>query len=320
MLFLNSRLQLKHLILLFFGLIFLSANPVFAEENPVQTPIETPTEWSTEVILVSLGEVNKKSQTFWASFAVIITHDDPEVDFTKTPPGLSFMNSKNTSLSDEHITPNTYEVTVRGTFFSKMDFRAFPFNNLFLQIFIEPKTPNTAEKVYFSTKQQQFDAVDSNFHFSGWNLKNILSNTPIHDYGEGFRFSRLVLTYEIEKEALGTIIKTLFPVTLIMLVCLLSFFVKGNYSSKIYLTVVLLYPLVYLHLAIVRDLPETSYLTYFDKIMVIYYLLFLNSIIKIIRQMRSHFNTNEHALAHRQNLEHVILIPVIIIFVMIALF
>ena len=64
------------------------------------------------------------------------------------------------------------------------------------------------------------------------------------------------------------------------------FWIPENYTPRIYLTAPLLLSLVYLHRAVLGEIPTVGYMTIFDKIMIIYYTLFLNSILALAIQMR----------------------------------
>ena len=59
------------------------------------------------------------------------------------------------------------------------------------------------------------------------------------------------------------------------------FWIPENFTPRIYLTAPLLLSLVYLHRATVGEIPSVGYMTMFDKIMTIYYVLFLNSLVSL---------------------------------------
>lgn len=67
---------------------------------------------------------------------------------------------------------------------------------------------------------------------------------------------------------------------------LLIFWIPDNFTPRIYLTAPLLLSLVYLHRAVLGEIPTVGYMTIFDKIMIIYYTLFLNCITSLAIQMR----------------------------------
>jgi len=60
-------------------------------------------------------------------------------------------------------------------------------------------------------------------------------------------------------------------------------------------------------------LPPLGYLTIFDKIMIIYYALFVNSILTLGIQMKIHVTHKDDQKIKRVNNIQIILVPVIII-------
>ena len=116
----------------------------------------------------------------------------------------------------------------------------------------------------------------------------------------------------MEREPLGVALRTLFPVTIVMGISLIIFFIPENFTPRIYLTAPLLLSLVYLHQGTLENVPPLGYLTTFDKIMIIYYALFVNSIIALGVQMKIHVTHNDDARVKKYNKIQLYLVPVII--------
>ncbi len=253
----------------------------WAQESSNTDPF--PTTYDSGISLMNIGEIDKKAGTYWMDFFFYMESDS--VDFTQDIPEIVFMNARDIEIDEPHVTPNYFEIRVKGDFATKLDFEKFPFEKHDLVIEIEPKLPHDTSKFVF--RENPENSIDSEMKISS-NLKMFDSDakTTSHTYFDGLEFSRIVVTYTVGPEPFGSAFKTFLPVSIIVGISLIIFFIPGHYTPRIYLTAPLLLAAVYWHQSSLAHLPALGYVTSFDKLMILYYLLFVNSILSLAIQMR----------------------------------
>jgi len=180
-----------------------------------------------------------------------------------------------------------------------------------VEISIEPSIPQNIDSVRF-TSDEFSSIIDDAANTPGWTILKPEFSIVEHEYDDD-TYSRFIVEYEVERPFLGTALRTLLPVTIITGISLIIFFIPENFTPRIYLTAPLLLALVYLHMSNLSYLPPLGYLTIFDKIMIIYYALFVNSILTLGIQMRIHVTHNDDQKVKMANKIQIILIPIIII-------
>lgn len=68
--------------------------------------------YDSGIILMNIGEINEKSGTYWLDFFFYMKSDN--IDFTQEIPEIVFMNARDIEIGEPHITPNYYEIRVKG--------------------------------------------------------------------------------------------------------------------------------------------------------------------------------------------------------------
>lgn len=286
-------------------------NPYYATTACKNTPGTHPTQYNVTVYLTNIWKVDLQSGTFDADFWYIVKSQD--VDFTAGHlPPVGFSNGIIHNYSQEYVDKHYYEVNVYGTFFTNMDFHQYPFEKLTLPIIVEPLTPCYTNTTVFIPDSSSF-GVDPRATVSGWNISGQKQTATEYLYpGVSSGFARYVATFETSHPAMNSFIKTIMPVSLITGLSLLIFWIPENFTPRIYLTAPLLLALVSLHVNTLKDLPSLSYLTIFDKVMVIDYALFANAIVSLAIQMRLHKNHGDDVIVKKANRIGRFMIPVII--------
>ncbi len=274
-----------------------------------------PSVYHAGIIFTNLGDIDEKHGKYWMDFIIYIESD--EIDFTEEPPLLSFVNGRDLIFSDELIEPDYYEVRVKGEFFSEFDYRAFPFETILLKVEIEPKIPYDADRVIFKTKDES--PIDPTALVHGWTFVGSEITDKIHTYPDGFQFSRLIANIEVSHKPIGVALSTILPVTIITAIALFVFFIPHNFTPRIYLTAPLILAVVYWHQSHLLHLPMLGYMTFFDKLILIYYALILNGILCISLQMRSYKIHVDDFKIRKINRRHAILMPIIFVGGMIIL-
>jgi hypothetical protein len=198
-----------------------------------------------------------------------------------------------------------------------MDFRDFPFEELQLKVLVEPKNPSNLNSVVFVLDPES--SIDPLAFVPGFQVETFDMFLKENMYSEDDVYSQFEIDFIVQRNFTGSVIKSIFPITLITGLSLLIFWIPENFTPRIYLTAPLLLSLVYLHRAVVGEIPTIGYLTLFDKIIIVYYVLFLNSILSLALQMRYHVTHKDDMKIIKINKIMRYFIPVIIIIGLIIL-
>ena len=293
--------------------------PFFGESWAQESPGETPSYavFDSGVNLMNIGEIDEQAGTYWLDFFFYLKSDN--VDFTQDVPEIAFMNGRDIEIGEPHITSNYFEIRVRGDFATQLDFEKFPFEKHDLEIVIEPKLPHDASMFVFGDNLE--NAIDSDIQISS-NLKMFDSDIEAisHTYFDGMEFSRVIVTYTVGPEPFGSALKTFLPVTIIVGISLMIFFIPEHYTPRIYLTAPLLLAAVYWHQSSLAHLPALGYVTSFDKLMILYYVLFVNSILSLAVQMRVSAKDKNDVRAKKYNKIFAYSTVAIIIYALVRIF
>ena len=246
-----------------------------------------PTIYDAGISLSRVGEVDKKTGSYELDFWFWVTineHDDP-TDFTLEKPEFLFVNGKDITISSELIEPHYYEARIEGKFFNDFDFHDFPFEKINLVVEIESDNieANNEHIVFVLDPESN---VDESAKVTGWILEEFSISVVDHYYDLNDTTSQFVADFIIERSSISSILKNLLPIFLITGLSVSIFWVPENFTPRIYLTAPLLLALIYLHQSSLNSIPPLGYMTLFDKIMVVNYALFTNSILAIVVQMR----------------------------------
>ena len=194
-----------------------------------------------------------------------------------------------------------------------MDFTTFPFEKLNLQIIIEPQIHQDVKKINFILDPSS--SVDPLASVPGFFMGDFSIETAEHRHDgieEGL-YSRFIANFTIEQSYFGSFLTSILPAIMITSLALLTFYIPSNFTPRIYLTAPLLLALVYLHRAVESEIPTVGYATFFDKIMIIDYSIFVIAITSLALQMRTNTLNKDSNSEKRINKIMVLLIPVIVI-------
>ena len=252
-----------------------------------------PINYETGVKLIRIDKIDKENgayeMVFW-HWVKIYQKNDP-TDFSKEKPSFHYVNADHIEIELEHIEPHYFEQQIKGNFHGPMDFTNFPFEQLTLQIIIEPEIHQDVSKVNFVLDPKS--SVDQSATVPGFSIGEFfLEKTKhTHDGIEAEVYSRFIASFTIERSYFGSFETTILPVTMITGLALLTFYIPGNFTPRIYLTAPLLLALVYLHRSVLDEIPSVGYATLFDKVLVIDYSIFVMAITSLALQMRAnHLN------------------------------
>jgi hypothetical protein len=296
------------------SLIFLFSfqSSVFAQESDDQ-----PIEYSVATSLVSIGEIDKKIGTYELDFWYSIFAEGYDLT-VMPPPEVDFVNGKNEQISSQYLASNIYEQRVRGTFVNTMDFHDFPFEKIKLKVDIEPVTPWSTERVIL--KVDPASGIDETANVPGWYVTDPNFSVIEKTYRtSGESYSRYVAEFTVERSPLGSFLKIIFPVLIVLTISFIAYIIPENFDVSAALALIPLLAVVFLHINALDQIPALGYLTLYDKMMIIVYALIANNVISSGREIR-------HSVYHGKqqgrmiNQFHLRLSPVIAIALAVFLF
>lgn len=305
----------KFLIFLLIGIFFVGSlltENVFAQESD-----EEPIEYSVALSLVSIGEIDKRIGTYDLDFWYSIYAENQDL-LLNPPPEVDFVNGKDEKISSQYLASNIYEHRVRGTFINTMDFRDFPFEKIKLKVDIEPVTPWNADRVLLQVDPAS--GIDSTANVPGWFVTepNFSINTKTYGLSQE-EYSRYTAEFTIERSPLGSFLKIIFPVLIVLTISFIAYLIPENFDVSSVFALLPLIAVVFLHINALDQLPALGYLTMYDKMMIIVYALITNNVISTGREIRYHVYHGTQ-ISRRINQFHLRLSPVIAISLGVILF
>lgn len=264
---------------------FDSVGQAFAQSSTTDSSDSRVSEkhYSIGVYLINVGKIDLQNGAYDLDFYVWLASEDSATDFVKNQPKIDFMNALSVKVEPSRVESNYYEARVKGTFLKNMDFRNYPFDSHDVTIELEGFDP--IEKLTF-VPDYEATGFDSLVNVPGWNLGRSHSEVIAHEYPDG-TYARYIFTFTIERAALSSFLKTIFPIVIITTIAMLAFWMSPtNFAPRIGLAATTLLAAVAAHLNAANQLPPIGYLTLMDKIMIVAYALFLNNLLSMVLQMR----------------------------------
>lgn len=264
------------------------------------------------IYLLNMGKIDLQTSSYDLDFYMWVYSD--EADFTKSKPEIEFMNGRAT-VEPIKVEPHYYEARVKGNFLKNMDFRQYPFEQLYLTIEVE----GIKEIEQLILDADPDSGIDPLVNIPGWSLAGSRQDIVTHQYPDGKVYSRYVYTITIERYFFSSFLKTIFPVIIITTIAMLAFWMSpSNFAPRIGLGASTLLAAVAAHLNAANQLPPVGYMTMLDKIMVIAYALFLNNLLSMVIQMR-YVDIDRKETAIKINATMRRMMPVIIIAIFFSL-
>lgn len=260
------------------------------------------------IILQNISYLDKINGVYQAKFIIYVESD--ELDFTNTPFDLQYENGFDL-IKEKFMQKHYYEEKVTGKFYTDIDLHNYPIADIKLPIEIEATYPWDSSILIFNPVEVN---IESKTHVVGLSYDEPTIESHIHRYPDGVEYSRIIVTLPIHKEETTSFLKVYFPVFLITAISMIIYYIPNNYTPRIYLTAPLLIALVYLHQSSLSNLPTLSYLTNFDKVMIIIYSIFTINTVSLGVQMR--INELSKDIKKIRYMNRVFLLVVIIVIIM----
>ena len=262
--------------IVFLGLIGFSEDAFAVEVS------DEPQEYVVAISLKSVGEINKYVGSYDLDFWYSIYSEGRDL-LHDPPPEVDFLNGKDIQFSSQYLDSNIFKERVQGTFFGEMDFHDFPFEKVHLRVELEPVTPFNTDYVVFSVDPES--GVDTTANIPGWFISEPTFHVTESSYVADESYSRYIAEFTVERSPLGSFLKIIFPVLIVVGISFLAYIIPENYDIVAEFSLLPLVAVVFLHVDIVNQLPPLGYLTIFDKVILIAYALIANNIIALGREI-----------------------------------
>lgn len=294
----KTQLAIISLCLIFIG----SASQAYAE---------TPAEYEVQIVIEDIANIDFEEQTYDAYFWIILTSDD--ADFTVDPPTLQFPNGVILDYLQESdltsVSPHKYVSKIMGTFDMDTDFHDYPYEiietGITMQIY-----GKTIDEAILKASPEQFELDD--IHAPGLVFTDATFDVITTQYLDGNTYSQFITveTWEHPKESI--FLQEIFPLFVIAAVAIFILrFQPKNIEHKAGAGVGLIFSLIAFHGLVIEDaLPELSYLTFEENLIIVDYAIVIHLLIEVLIQYR--FNKDDDVKAKKINNKMIAILPAVI--------
>ena len=262
------------------------------DEDTLFVP-DDPIIYNVGVDLISVGVIDRESGQSDLIFWLTIVSDD--IDFTENPPpdDWDLTNGYVIDMTGTNIEPHFYKTKIRGAFFSDVDFRNYPYDEINLSIHIEPYFPLVTNQVVFKVNEDYSLVNPDTVSVPGWTMGEPTFSTYTTTYPWG-DFTHFEANFPIETSPFDVFIKKLLPPIILAFFGFGTFIMSSNtLQNRIAVTVTCLIGSLFFHaIFLLGELPPISYLTLADKMMISIYIIFVGAGFTILLHQR-HLNRKE---------------------------
>jgi len=268
---------------------------VFVPDNPII--------YNVGVDLISVGVIDRESGQSDLIFWFTIVSDD--IDFTENPPpdDWDLTNGYVIDKTGTNIDPHFYKTKIRGAFFSDVDFRNYPYDEINLSIHIEPYFPLVTNQVVFQVNEEYSLINPDTVSVPGWTMgePTFATYTTTYPWGD---FTHFEANFPIETSPVDVFIKKLLPPII------LAFFAFGTFimsshtlQNRIAIIATCLVGALFFHaIFLLGELPPISYLTLADKMMISIYTVFVGAGVTVL--LHQHYIDREDKGEIKHDIHH----------------
>ncbi len=284
-----------YLLIPFFMGTDLAQNDPIEEDAELDSTEPETIIYNVGVDLISVGTIDRESGSSDLIFWLTLVSDD--IDFTKNPPpdDWDLTNGYIVDKTGKNVDPHFYKVKIRGVFFNEIDFRSYPFDEINLDIHIEPYFPLVEERVVFQVNEKYSVINPDTVSVPGWTMGEPTFSAYTTTYPWG-NFTHFEAHFPIETSPVDIFIKKLLPVLVLASFGFGTFFMSSHVlQNRIAIVATCLVGALFFHaIFLLGELPPLSYLTLADKIMISIYTVFVGAGVTILFHQR-HLDKKEVA-------------------------
>lgn len=251
-------------------IILLFATPILAQTAKAKETM--PKNVYIGVYILNLGKFDIATGAFTVDFYLNLKCDGtcPDISY-------EFMNGRASSVDKIIDEPDEKFYRIQANLNSPIDLKKFPFDSQKMQIILEDKNLPITKVMYVPDLEQS--GLDPSIAFVGWNMENYTVETKEHYYSVyDETYSQYIFSIEISRAPINSTIKTLLPITFIILVMLTSFVLDiDKITTRLAMVGSALVASVMFHVSLANQIPPVGYLTFIDKFMVLTYFVILLS-------------------------------------------
>ncbi len=208
------------------------------------------------------------------------------------------------------------------------NFKNYPLDRQKINIEIEDQELDISKMKYVISTYE--NSLDSKAKLQGWEIKGKDCYITTHKYETNFGFtpenasnsdySRFVFSTVISRPYFSSMLKVMLPLTVILSLSFISFFLSlDKYSQRISLGVSTVYTSVAFHINLSAAIPQVSYLTLADRLMISIYFMLAVNIVSVVA-MTVLVDKKKEEFANRLNRLLIVLFPIICFLVISAQF
>lgn len=179
---------------------------------------------------------------------------------------------------------------VVSTISNDLNFKHYPLDVQNLTIEVEDRELNENRLKYLTVPEE--NNIDEHVKIQGWEFNDKFSFVTTHKYltnfgyedpGENPPYSRYVFGLKISRPTFSSLLKVLLPLTIILSLSFLAFFLSPEkFSQRISLGISTVFTSVAFHINLTSAIPQVSYLTLADRLMISCYFILFMSLISTI--------------------------------------
>jgi len=292
-------------------LIVFSARSVACEASSDAPDVQV---W---VAVRNVEKIDLSESTFRIDFYLMIEAELRDLRLEEVRQ-FEFVNGEPTiRVLEENIDESRVELAyrVKGDFIADYSLGMFPFDRHKISVIIDFLAANTGP----TFEAQLLELGD--IMVVGWENEGIDFQYVEHRYFEDQPpVPRFILSVNIRRPFISTILKNVLPITVISCIALLTFMISvKNPSQRISLGVSTLLSATAFHLSLLGNIPPTGAFTVADGIMLSVYLLHFYSLLVSVYLMRL-MDRNEETRAELVNRRAIMFLPLIVVVPIITAF
>lgn len=287
--------------LFLFLIIFSSPSVVYAAREP---------DLEAYTFVRSIEKVDLSESTFRIDFYLGLNFDTSEVSLEEIKL-FEFVNGEpSMRILEEYFRESRGDLTyrVKGDFVAPFELGRYPFDRHKIDVIID--FLGVAPDVSLEAGVLENPEII----LVGWDFEGIEAKAVEHSYDGGENmFPRYILSINIRRPLLSTILKNIVPIAVIAAIALLTFLISASSpSERIGLGVSTLLSATAFHLSLLGNIPPTGAFTIADGIMLSVYLLHFYSLFISVYLMRLK-DRDEKMRAEKVNKKAMIFLPVVIV-------